>query len=117
MRTSTRLVAAIQLALIFPATLFLTAVLVAAGDQPPKYDLARFAQMLVDWYSAHSWTPIVLLLTMPLASLVAGGFTLRRTVGNSLAAFSASVSTLLVGWATITSVGILGVVALHVAAN
>jgi hypothetical protein len=39
MRTLTRVVAAMQLALIFPAALFMTSVLMGAGDAP-QYDLA-----------------------------------------------------------------------------
>ena len=113
----TRLVAAFQVALIFPAALFLTTVLIAAGDQPPKYDLARFAQILVTWYSIRAWTLLLLLLTMPFAALVAGGVTLLKSAGRSFTAFSTPIATLVVGWATITSAGILGVVALHMAAN
>jgi hypothetical protein len=55
MRTLIRVIAAVQLALIFPVALFMTAVLVGAGDAP-KYDLARVAQRIVMWYSARMWT-------------------------------------------------------------
>lgn len=71
MRTLTRVVGAIQLALIFPAALFMTAVLVAAGDAP-QYDLARIAQRVVMWYSARMWMLWLLLLALPLAVLVTG---------------------------------------------
>ena len=58
-----RFVAAMELALIFPAALFMTAVLVAAGDAP-QYDLARIAQRIVMWYSARMWTLWLLLLAL-----------------------------------------------------
>src|ERR1700681_147013 len=77
MRTLTRVVAAMQLALIFPAALFMTAVLVGAGDAP-QYDLARIAQWIVMWYSARMWTLWLLWLTLPFAVLVTGCATLRR---------------------------------------
>jgi hypothetical protein len=117
MSASTRVVAVIQIALISPAALFLTAVLVAAGDQPPRYDLARFAQSLIDWYSVRAWTLFLLLLTMPLACLITGSITLLKSAGRSLVGLTTPIATLLVGWATITSAGVLGVAALHMLAN
>ena len=68
MRTLTRVVAAMQLALIFPAALFMTSVLVGAGDAP-QYDLAHIAQRIVMWYSARMWTLWLLLLALPFAVL------------------------------------------------
>ena len=76
MRTVTRLVAAMQLALILPAMLFLTAVLVGTGD-PPQYEFAHIAQRIVLWYQVQ-WKLWVLLLALPLAGLVAGCATLLR---------------------------------------
>jgi hypothetical protein len=75
MRTLTRVVAAMQVALIFPAAIFMTAVLVAAGDAP-QYDVARIAQRIVMWYSARMWTLWLLLLTLPFAVLITGCATL-----------------------------------------
>lgn len=126
MRTQTRFVAAMQLALIFPAAFFITAVLVAAGDAP-QYDLARIAQRIVVWYSARMWTLWLLLLALPFAVLVTGCATLLRSWNHdvelqhaarqSLAMIPAPVATLLVAGTTLTSAGILAIVVLHMLAN
>jgi hypothetical protein len=115
-----------QLALIWPAALFLTAVLVAAGD-PPQYELAHIAQRIVMWYSARMWTLWLLLLALPCAALVTGCVALLRSWSDdvellhatrpSLAMRSAPLATLVVAWATLTSAGIVVVVALHMLAN
>jgi hypothetical protein len=126
MRTLIRVVAGMQLALIFPAILFLTAVLVGAGD-PPQYELARVAQRIVTWYSARMWTLWLLLLILPLAVLAAGCVTLsgswNRAVELPVAArpapamLPAPVATLFVAGTTFTSAGVLAVVVLHMLAN
>jgi hypothetical protein len=126
MPTLTRIVAAMQLAFIFPAALFMTAVLVAAGSAP-QYDLARIAQRIVMWYSARMWTLWLLLLALPLAVLVTGCATLPRswnrdvelphTARQSLAMIPAPLATLFVAGTTLTSAGILAIVVLHMLAN
>lgn len=127
MRTLIRIVAATQLALIFPAALFMTAVLVGAGDAP-QYDLARIAQRVVMWYSARMWTLWLLLLALPFAVLVIGCATLLRrwnrdvelpqAARQSLAMMvPAPVATLFVAGTTLTSTGILAIVVLHMLAN
>ena len=121
----TRTVAIVQTALIFPAALFLTSVLVGVGD-PPQYELAHVARRIVAWYAGKRWTLELLLILLPLAALAAGGATLLQTWSGephagtprtSLAAMPAPIATLFVGWATLTSMGILAVVALHMMAN
>ncbi len=122
----TRVVAAMQLALIFPAALFMTAVLVAAGDAP-QYDLARIAQRIVMWYSARMWTLWLLLVALPFAVLVTGCATLLRSwngdvelphaARQSLATIPAPLATLFVAGTTLTSAGILAIVVLHMLAN
>jgi hypothetical protein len=127
MRTLTRVVAAMQLALIFPAALFMTAVLVGAGDAP-QYDLARIAQRIVMWYSARMWTLWLLLLALPFAVLVSGAVTLVRSwdrdvelphaARRSLATMiPAPLATLFVAGTTLISAGILAIVVLHMLAN
>jgi len=126
MRTLTRVVAAMQLALIFPAALFMTAVLVGAGSAP-QYALARIAQRIVSWYSARVWTLWLLLLALPLAVLVSGWVTLRRSwnldtelplcARHSLAMIPAPLATLLVAGTTLAAAAILAIVALHMLAN
>jgi len=127
MPSQMRLVAILQTVLILPAMLFLTSVLVGAGD-PPQYELAHVARRVVAWYAGRTWTLGLLLLLLPFVALVAGGATvLRGWQGDtetrpvapraSLAAIPAPLATLVVGWATFTSVGILGVVMLHMLSN
>jgi len=122
----TRAVAIVQVAFILPAAVFLTSVLVSVGD-PPQYELAHLAQRIVAWYSGKPWTLEFLLILLPLVALVAGCTMLLRSwkgdpqpappVRPALAAIPAPVATLFVGWATLTSASILGVVALHMLAN
>jgi len=119
MRTLIRLVAGLQTALIFPAILFLTAVLVGTGD-PPQYELARVAQGIVTWYAARIWTLWLLLLLLPLAVLAAGCLTLLRSSRRAVALpgdAPAPVATLFVAGTTFTSAGVLAVVVLHMLAN
>jgi hypothetical protein len=126
MRILTRLTAAMQLALILPVALFMTAVLVGAGDAP-QYDLARVAQRIVMWYSARMWTLWLLLLVLPFAALITGCATLVRSwnhevglphgVRQSLATIPSPLTTLFVAGTTLTSAGILAIVVLHMLAN
>ncbi len=126
MKTPLRLVAALQLVLILPAALFLTAVLVGTGDEP-QYELASVAQGIVAWYSARMWTLWLLLLILPLAVLAAGCATLIGswhraaevpiTARPSLAMLPAPLATLFVAGTTFTSAGSLAVVVLHMLAN
>jgi hypothetical protein len=71
------MLAAFELLLILPAGLFLTAVLVGAGDRP-QYELAHWAQRIVAWYAARMWTLWILLLALPIAAFVTGSGTLMR---------------------------------------
>ncbi len=126
MRTLARLIAAMQLALILPAALFMSAVLVGAGDAP-RYGLARLAQQIVMWYSARMWTLWLLLLALPCAVLVAGCATLLRSWNHdtelrhparqSLASVPAPLATLFIAGTTMASAGILAIVVLHMLAN
>jgi hypothetical protein len=126
MRTLTRFIAAIQLALIFPAVLFMTAVFVAAGHAP-QYDLGNIAQAVVIWYSARMWTLPLLLLALPFAVVGAGCATLVRSwngdlelphpARHSLAMLPAPLATLFVAGITVTSAWILLIVVLHMLAN
>lgn len=126
MRRLTRFVAAMQLALIFPASLFLTAVLVGASHA--EYDLGRIAQQIAIWYSARMWTLWLLLLGLPFTVLVCGAVTLVRGWNRdvemphagpqSLASIiPAPFATLFIAGTTFTSAAILAVVVLHMLAN
>jgi hypothetical protein len=126
MRTQIRFVAAMQLTLIFPAALLLTAVFVSAGHNP-QYDLGGIAQGVVMWYSSRMWTLPLLLIALPIAVLIAGcgallhswnhDGELPRPTRRLLAMIPAPLAILIVAWATLTSAGILAIVALHTLAN
>ena len=116
-----RIVAATELALIFPAALFLTAV-VARHLQP-----LEFAQEIVTWYSVRLWTLWVLLIGLPFAALFTGcvvllGNSSEGTDGAQIAktpfpAIRTHLSTQVIAAATLAAGLILVVVVLHMLAN
>src|SRR5258708_12002912 len=79
----TRIIAAMELALIFPAALFMTA-LVVRSLSPLPYEPAHTAQQLVMWYAGRMWTLWVLLLALPFTVLVTGCATLRYNWNREL---------------------------------
>ena len=120
----TRIIAAMELALIFPAALFMTA-LVVRNLSPLPYESAHTAQQLVMWYAGRMWTLWVLLLALPFTVLVTGCATLRynwnrelpHTARQLLAAIRAHLATLFVAATTLAAGGILAIVVLHMLAN
>jgi hypothetical protein len=64
-----------ELVLLFPAALFMTAVIVR-NFQPLQYEPAHTAQMIVTWYAGRVWTLWVLLIGLPFTALVIGCVTL-----------------------------------------
>jgi hypothetical protein len=122
----TRLIAALELVLIFPAALFMTA-LVVRELQPLQYEPAHSAQQLVMWYAGRIWTLWVLLLALPLTVLVTGCAMLRHrwnvefapphTARQSLAVLRAHPATLLVAATTFAAAVILVIVVLHMLAT
>src|SRR5580704_12217210 len=67
----TRIIAALELVLILPAALFMTA-LVLRNLQPLQFEPAHSAQLLVMWYAGRMWTLWVLLFALPIIVLVSG---------------------------------------------
>jgi len=126
MRTLTRVIAGVEIALICPAALFMTA-LVVRTLQPSHDEPAHIAQQIVMWYSVRMWTLWLLLLALPVAVLVTGCATLLRnwnrdvvqpqTVRRSLALIRDPLATLFVAATTLTAAGILAIVVLHMLAN
>lgn len=126
MRTLTRVIAALELVLIFPAALFMIA-LVVRNLGPLQYEPAQTAQRIVMWYSTQMWTLWVLLLALPFAVLVTGCGTLLRdwsrdvklpnTARQSRAVIRAHPETLFVAATTLAAAGILVIVVLHMLAN
>jgi len=121
-----RVIAALQLVLISPAALFMTA-LVVRNLRPLQYEPTHFAQWVVIWYSGRVWTLWVLLLALPFAVLVTGCATLLRgwnrhaelsnTSRHSLAVVHERPARLLVAATTLTAAGILAIVVLHMLTN
>lgn len=122
----TRLIAALEAALLFPAALFMAA-LAVRELRPLAYEPAHSAQQLVLWYAGRVWTLWILLLALPLTVLVIGCATLFRNwnqelalaqnVRQSLAGVRANGATLLVAATTLAAAGILVIVVLHMLAN
>jgi hypothetical protein len=125
--TTKRILAATELLLVSPATLFMTALFVR-NLQPEPFEPAHTARRLVGWFSAHPPLGLhVFLLALPFAALVIGCATvllswrsdaeLRQAALESLAAVRAHLATLLIGGATLAAAGILAIVALHMATD
>lgn len=127
MNTTKRVIAAVELLLIFPASLFMTALFVR-NLQPLRYEPARTAARIVTWYSARPHVGLwLLLMALPLTVLVVGWATLlrgwntdvalRQATRQTVAAVRAHLATLLVATATLAAGSILAIVALHVATD
>jgi hypothetical protein len=122
----TRFVAVLELLLLFPALLFMGA-LVVRELQPLQYEPAHSAQQLVMWYAGRMWTLWLLLLALPLTVLVTGCATLAHSWNRETALpdgarqlpriARAHFATLLVALTTLAAAGILAIVILHMLAN
>jgi hypothetical protein len=119
-----RAIAATELLLVFPATLFMAALFVR-NVQPLQYEPAHTAQRIVMWYAARPHIGLwVLLIALPFVVLVTGCGTLLRSWSDevklrqatlqTVAAIRAHLAALLVAGATVTAGGVLAIVALHV---
>jgi hypothetical protein len=123
MNTIKRSIAAAELLLVFPATLFMTALFVR-NLQPQQYEPAHTAQRLVEWFSARPRLGLdVFLIALPFAVLVIGCATVMRSWRNDarlrqaalemVTAVRANLATLLISGATVMAASILAIVALH----
>jgi len=122
----TRIIAVVELVLIFPAALFMTA-LALRNLQPLQYEPAHSAHQLVMWYAGRIWTLWVLLLGLPFTVLVSGcaellhswnrDIVLPLTARQSLAVVRAHLATLFIAATTLLAGVILTIVVLHVLAN
>ena len=124
MKTNGRSLAALELLLVFPAVLFMTALFIRSV-QPLQYEPAHTAQRIVDWYAARPHVGLwVCLMALPLAVLVIGAVwlanqwrsnrALRDAARQTLTAIRSHAAALLIAFATATAGGILMVVAMHV---
>ena len=126
MNTTRRAIAAGQALLIFPAILFMGA-LVLRQLSPLQQEPAYAAQQIIMWYAGRLWTLWVLLITLPLAVVVTGclaflrnwskGREFPRSVQEWSAAIHADPVMLFVGALTLTAGVVLAIVAVHMAAN
>ncbi len=123
MKTIQRSIAALELLLIFPAVLFMTA-LFARSVQPQQYEPAHTAQRIVGWYAARTHVGLwLLLIAFPLAVLVTGSIALvrnwrddpalREAARSAIAALRSHLAAFFVAAATFTAGGVLAIVALH----
>ena len=124
MKTFKPVIAAAELLLVLPATLFMTALFIREV-QPQQFQPAHTAALIVSWY-AHGpvWLTLwIFLMAMPLAVVLLGGATLvrewkanlelRNAAQQTLQAIRAQLAILLVAAATFTAAAILAIVALH----
>jgi heme/copper-type cytochrome/quinol oxidase subunit 2 len=126
MNPTRRVIAATQALLIFPASLFMGA-LILRQMSPLQHEPAYTSQQIVTWYSGRMWTLWVLLITLPLAVVVTGCLTflrswskdreLPRNTQEWAAAILADPVMLFVGALTLTAGVVLAIVAVHMAAN
>lgn len=119
-----RTLAATELLLVLPATLFMTALFVR-NLQPASYEPAQTARRVVDWFGARPFLGLdVFLIALPLAAFVIGGASvlrswrgdaeLRQAALKTLAAARVHLATLLIAGATLVAGSVLAIVALHV---
>jgi hypothetical protein len=74
MNTIRRAIATTQALLIFPAILFMGA-LILRQMSPLQHEPAYTSQQIVMWYAGRMWTLWVLLITLPLVVVVTGCLT------------------------------------------
>ena len=126
MKTWKRLAPAVQLLLIFPAVLFMGA-LVVRNLTPLQDEPAHTAQQIVMWYAGRMWTLWLLLIALPLGVLVTGCITFGRNwsgdagllqrVKQTIAVTRGNGVMLAVALLTVTAGVILWIVVLHMLAN
>jgi hypothetical protein len=124
MKTSQRVIALTELFLVFPASLFMTALFVR-DLQPSQFEPARTAGRVVDWFSARPFLGLdIFLVTLPFVGLLLGCVTvlrswrldesLRKATLQMFAVVRAHFATLLIAGTSLVAAGILFIVGLHV---
>jgi hypothetical protein len=123
MNTVRRTIATIELLLIFPGALFMTALFVR-NIQPPPYEPAQAARDLVDWFATHTVLALyIFLMVLPFTALITGSAIilrawrtdaqLRQAAVTTVAAVRAHLAAVLIAVATLAAAGILAIVAVH----
>jgi hypothetical protein len=124
MKPLQRALATLEVLLIFPAALFMSA-LFARSIQPTQFEPAHTAQSIVDWYAARTHLGLWLfLMAFPLAVLAIGSVTLirrwrtdpefRQAARQAATLIRTHLAVLIVAVTTVTAAAILAIVALHV---
>jgi hypothetical protein len=119
-----RLLAALELTLVFPASLFMAA-LFLRNVQPEPYEPAQSARRLVDWFSARPFLCLdIFLIAFPLTAFAIGCASvlrgwrhdaeLRRAALQTWTAVRGHCAALLIAAATLVAGSILAIVAIHV---
>lgn len=127
MKTIRRAIAVIELLLILPATMFMTALFVK-NLQPIQYEPAHAAQWLVNWFSLHLVLGLYLfLMAMPMAALILGFSSvlacwrhdaeLREATLKMFDSLRPHLSTLVIACSSLVAGGIMAIVALHMIAE
>jgi hypothetical protein len=123
MKTIKRSIAVVELLLVVPSALFMTALFVR-NLQPTRYEPARTAQAVVDWFAARPVLGLdIFLIALPLVAFLIGCWAvmrlwdddpeLRQAARRVLEAVRRHVAPLLIAASTATAAGILAIVALH----
>ena len=123
MNTTRRSIATLELLLIFPASLFMLS-LFLRDVQPPQYQPAQTARLIVDWFAARPHMGLDLfLIALPSTALIIGCVAvlrawrtdaqLRQSALQTFAAIRDNFSALLIAAATLLAGAILSIVALH----
>jgi hypothetical protein len=119
-KTTLRLIAALELVLIFPAALFLICVVARHIEfiGPPARQIAL-------WYAYRFWTLWVFMISLPIAALLIGcvtllwndGIEMRTTINQRLVAIRKSLPKQVIAVSTLVAAVILVLVAIHMAMN
>lgn len=123
MTTIRRALATLEMMLIFPAALFMTALFVR-NLQPEQFEPAHTAELIVNWYAARTRVGLWLfLIAFPLVVLAIGCVSLARSWRSDAALRQAArecaatvrrhFAVLIIALATAASAAILAIVALH----
>lgn len=118
-----RALATLEVVLIFPAALFMTALFIRSA-QPQQFEPAHTAQRIVGWYAARTHVGLWLfLIGFPMAVFAIGCLSLVRNwrsdpaLRQSALEFSGAIrqhfAVLIIALATSASAVILGIVVLH----
>ena len=127
MKAANRVVAVVELLLLSPAVLFMTALFIR-NIQPSPYQPSEAARRLVNWYSARPLLCLdVFLITLPLLALFIGAATVarlwrsdasfRRVARETFMAVRLHAAPLLIAASTLVAAGTLAIVALHMVAD